>query len=90
MEEFVVQIINWGLERFPSLTALVAFMGMARVLIKPLMVFLDKVVETTPTPADDEFLRKMRESKIYKAIVFILDYVGSIKPPKKLKPKDKK
>lgn len=90
MEDFIIQLINWGLQKFPALTSFVALVGILRVLIKPLMVFLDKVVETTPGDKDDEFLSKLRESKAYKAVLFFLDYVGSIKPPKKLEAKDKK
>lgn len=89
MEDFILRIIYWVLERYPEAMAVISVVGILRIINKPLQGFLDKVVEAIPGEKDDEFLAKMRESKIYKVFIFLLDYIGSIKPPKKLAPKEK-
>jgi hypothetical protein len=68
-----------------ALSWVVAVMGTARLILKPVMVALQSIVDSTQTPADNEWLKKLQESKFYKTLSFILDYVFSIKlPPKKV------
>lgn len=69
--------------KYPVLGSVVAVMGMARLILKPLMVFLKEAVLATPSDKDDLVLGKVEGSKIYKAIVFLLDYLFSLKLPKK-------
>jgi hypothetical protein len=45
------------------------------------MVFLQAVVEATPSQSDNVLLQKVMESKIYKGLAFVLDYLASIKLP---------
>lgn len=69
-------------EKYPQLASALMIMGALRVVLKPLMVFLEEHVASTPDKADDEKLAKVKASKVYKALCFILDYVASIKLPK--------
>ena len=62
---------------------IVMIIGAVRLFMKPLVVFLSQVVELTPTEVDNAILNKLYENKIYKAIVFILDWFLSVKLPKK-------
>lgn len=70
--------------KYPVLASIVGVVGLLRLIIKPIMVALKSIVESTETPKDNELLVKVEESKIYKAVIFLLDYLASIKvPPKK-------
>lgn len=57
--------------------ALVAF----RAVFKPLMSLVHTIVESTPSKSDDETLSKIEQSRAYKALVWIVDYLLSIKLP---------
>jgi hypothetical protein len=65
--------------KYPVLGSIVAVMGSARLILKPLMVFLKEAVLATPSDKDDLVLNKVEASKIYKALVFLLDYLFSLK-----------
>lgn len=70
------------LSKYPMLLQVIIAMGTARMIFKPLMVFIQEVVNVTPSTKDNEFFEAMKANAIYKAIAFMLDYVGSIKLPK--------
>lgn len=75
MELLILEIA----QKYPIILSIAAFMGMARMILKPLMTFLHEVVLVTPSPKDDEILKKVEESRIYKGIIWFLDYVVSLK-----------
>ena len=62
-------------------TALMA-MGALRLILKPVMVYIEQYVATTPDKADDEKVAKIKASKVYKVLCFVLDYTASVKLPK--------
>lgn len=68
---------------FQVAATVIAVMGIARAIFKPLFVFLHEVALATPTPADDAVLDVVEKSAPYKIVVFLLDYVASIKLEKK-------
>lgn len=53
----------------------------ARAVFKPLMSLIHTVVESTPSTSDDEALSKFEQSKIYKGLSWVIDYLLSIKLP---------
>jgi hypothetical protein len=64
--------------------AVVAIMGIARAIFKPLFTFLHAVADATPTQKDNAILSELEASPVYKGVSFALDYIASIKlPPKK-------
>lgn len=68
--------------KYPLLGQILHIMVMSRLIVKPLMTALLKINES----ADLRFLDPVRElsgSKIYKSVAFILDWLLSIKLPKK-------
>lgn len=79
MYEFLMQM---G-EKYPVIFAIVSYMGMARLIMKPLMSFLHEYVLITPSEKDNILLKKVEESKVFKAIVWFLDYFASLKIVKK-------
>ncbi len=74
-------------QQYPWLFTLLLVMASLRLFFKPLMEIFKGVVELTPSQKDNEFYNKMLEHKVYKAIVFVIDWFASIKLPKK--PEDK-
>jgi len=52
-----------------------------RLIFKPAMVFLQAFVAITPTSKDNDVLNAVLNSKVYKAIVFLIDLATSIKLP---------
>jgi hypothetical protein len=78
------QLIQWLMTNAPWFLQIIVVMGTARLIFKPLMVFLESVVQATPTEKDNLMLESAKASSAYRFISFVIDYVGSIKiPPKK-------
>lgn len=77
-----VTIVLIGLvQKYPLLMSVIAVMGTLRLINKPLFTFLRTFVSATPGSWDDRLLNEVEQSKAYKVISFILDYLGSIKLP---------
>lgn len=76
----LIQIIN---SSAPWLYQVIFYIGLARLIMKPVMTAVQEIVNLTPSPKDDEFLGVVLNSKIYKTITWALDYVASIKLPQK-------
>lgn len=65
---------------FGKLTQIISIIGSLRLINKPLFEFLRAITKFTYwTDRDDKLLSKIETSKIYKTIVFILDWLTSIK-----------
>lgn len=69
--------------QYPQVAAVLAGVGTFRLIFKPIMEALDKIVISTETKKDDDILNKVKENKIYKVVVFLVDYLSSIKLPQK-------
>jgi len=72
-------------DSYPIVFKVAMYLGMARMIMKPLMVFLQDVVKVYPGEKDDIMLEKIMGNKIYKGLVFVLDYALSLKLPKPVK-----
>ena len=81
--EQIVALLELLISKAPWLASVIMVMGTARLIFKPLFTFLRTVADATPTPKDNELLDKAEKSKLYSAVSFILDWVGSIKLPQK-------
>ena len=78
MEAILIDLV----QRFPVLSTVLLIVGGLRVVLKPLMVYLEEHVASTPCPEDDEKLKKIKSSKWYRVLNFVLDYSASVKLPK--------
>lgn len=67
------------LEVWAILKSLATVIGFIRMVMKPIMTIIEKAVEETETEKDDVILEKILGSSIYKALAWIIDYLGSIK-----------
>jgi len=79
MEEMILGFA----EKYPVILTIAAVMGIARMVLKPLMSFLHEYVLITPSEKDDKLLESVETSSVYKAVVWVLDFVLSLKLPKK-------
>jgi hypothetical protein len=61
----------------------VAIVGTLRLFFKPIMAAIETGVKESETKADDKVLAKVQGNIIYKAFIFLVDLIGSIK----IKPK---
>jgi hypothetical protein len=68
--------------KYPAAATVIFFMGTARLFMKPIVTCIKAIVELTETKKDDEKVAQIEASKAYKTIVFILDYILSVKPIK--------
>ncbi len=61
------------------LVQVISIVGTLRIFLKPLMSVLEAYVMFTPKESDNAKLSEFKEGKIYKSIVYVLDWFGSIK-----------
>lgn len=71
--------------QYPKAAAVVAVIGTFRLIFKPFMSFLHEFVNITATKKDNQILEKIEKSKAWKVFIYLLDWFGSIKLPKKPK-----
>jgi hypothetical protein len=77
--DFIVPLIQGLSAKYPVLVSVFLVMGVLRSIFKPLMTFLHAYVLATPSEKDNKKLAKLESSKVYKAIVFLVDYFSSVK-----------
>lgn len=65
----------------PWVALLLAFIGSMRLWGKPASLALHRYVESTPSKADDEFVQRVERSVWWTGVLFLLDWVASIKVP---------
>lgn len=83
---FLKPLIEMYAGNYGVAVQIVTIVGSLRVAIKPLMSAIKSFTEFTYwTTKDDEFYSKVIDSKIYMSIVFVLDWIASIKLPVKTK-----
>lgn len=69
---------------YPFLAKFIAFMGSARILLKPVMEFTWAIFNLTPKSSDNEKYREITGGKAFGIFAFLVDYFASakIKNPK--------
>lgn len=79
--QVIISFLITLVSKYPITATIIGVMGTARLILKPVMTCLHAIAESTETTKDNEFLKKLEEHKVFKAISFILDYAFSIKVP---------
>lgn len=77
------QIIAELAAKFPVVMAICAGIGIFRIVFKPFVALVKMYVAATETKKDDEAVAKVEASKFWKAVLWIVDYLLSIKLPSK-------
>ena len=80
--ELVRPLIEAYAGKLGGLVQIISIIGTLRLLIKPAMSLIEAVVLITPSKKDDKLPEEIRQSKAYKIVVFVLDWMASIKLPK--------
>lgn len=84
MDMLILEIMKQYVNQFPDwLITVFLIMGSARVVMKPLVALVQLIVKETPSQDDDKWLAKVMDSKTYKTVCFVLDWVVSLKLPRK-------
>lgn len=76
---FFIPMIMELAEKQPLLMTVIAILGTFRAVFKPIMTVLHVYTQNTASKSDDEILAKVEESKVFKAIAWLIDYFTSIK-----------
>lgn len=84
--ELLRPVLEVALSYLPAnAVAILLLVGGLRVLFKPVMAALEAIAIYTPTKKDDKLYQELKESKAYKILRFVVDYIASIKLPEKKK-----
>lgn len=73
--DFILGLIS----QIPWMTDLIMIVGSFRLIFKPLLSLVRTIVELTDTTKDDLLLDEALSSKAFSAIMYIVDYLTSIK-----------
>ena len=79
MEKLLKSFIANYASKHEIVFTILSAIGMLRLLLKPLMVFLHKIVDITPSDKDNLILQKFEGSKWFKYVEFLVDYLFSLK-----------
>lgn len=77
MEQFLIDLVS----KFPWVAVVLLVVGIFRLVFKPIMAIVESIVLYTPTPNDDVALAKFEASGFYKALLWVVNYLLSIKLP---------
>ncbi len=77
MEQFLVELAT----KYQVVMTICIIVGIFRLVFKPLVSIIKAVVAYTPTPKDDVVVAQVEQSKAYKAVLWVIDYLLSIKLP---------
>jgi len=77
MELFVLELA----QKHPVALSVLSALYVLSAINKPLFTLLHKYVEATESSSDNELLNKVENSKVYKAISYLLDWVVRVKLP---------
>jgi len=75
----LIEIIQGFVTKYPVLSSIFMVMGILRAVFKPIFSLARTVVAATPSVKDDAVLDRVEGSKAYKAVLYVLDYIASIK-----------
>ena len=65
--------------KYPWIAVILSVMGTARLVIKPIFSVAHIIVNQTTSNKDNQILDKIEQSKAYRAITWLFDYLFSIK-----------
>lgn len=69
--------------QYPIVFTIIAILGTFRLVMKPLMMGLKLIAAQTASAKDDELLVEVERSAFYKGLIFLLDWIASVKVPAK-------
>ncbi len=83
MEDFFLNTVgSWVLGLLsgnPIVASILVIVGSLRLAIKPLMTLIQIYVKLTPYDSDDKWLQNLEMSKGYKLLIYLMDWLLSVK-----------
>lgn len=73
--EWLLGLVN----QYPWVANTLMIIGSLRLVLKPVFSILRTYVDTTSATADNEWLDKVENNSVVKAIFYALDWIASIK-----------
>ena len=77
------ELILWVALKYPKVGTALLIIGALRTINKPLGALIKAFIAWTPTKYDDDLLNHVERSRTYRIAVFVLNWLASIKLPKK-------
>jgi len=65
--------------QYPKIAIVIAVIGALRLLVKPVVATAHSIANALGKPKDDEWITKVENSKTYQTVLFVLDWIASIK-----------
>jgi hypothetical protein len=79
MEQFLLELAS----KYPVVVAVCSVVGIFRLVFKPTVALVKLIVAATPSESDDKVVADIEASGIWKAVLWVVDYLLSIKLPGK-------
>ena len=79
--DLIKPLLDSAAGKYGIVVQVVTIVGSMRLTLKPIFAAIEKFIYETKTLSDDNFWNGVKENKIVKGIIFLIDYVGSIKLP---------
>lgn len=76
---FLQPLLETYAGKFGVIVQVVSIIGTVRIIVKPIMVAVEQIVLDTETKKDDLQLEKVKSNKIFKTVIFLLDWFASVK-----------
>jgi hypothetical protein len=87
MEDFFLNTVgSWVLGLLsgnPIVASILVIVGSLRLAVKPLMTLIQIYVKLTPYDSDDKWLQNLEMSKGYKLLIYLMDWLLSVKVSEK-------
>jgi len=84
---FIQPLIEAYAGQFGIVVQIITIVGSLRVFVKPIMSLVGVVVVFTPSKKDDVWFANLQENKIFKAVIYCIDWFASIKIAPKVEAK---
>lgn len=84
-----IQLVNLLIEyaaQYPHLALVLTAMAALRFVMKPLSSFVHWWIEQTPSKRDDKKLAKFLANRYVRVILYVIDWLGSVKIKAEAKP----
>lgn len=81
--EFLGPLVEAYAGKLGFMLQLVSIIGTLRLLFKPIVSVVDVVVKLTPSKSDDNLASDIENNKVVKAILYVIDWLTSLKIVKK-------
>lgn len=82
MDSFTLAVIDF-LAANPHLAVVITIMAISRAVFKPACTLIQSYVDATPSKSDNETWAKIQNHKVFKAVAYAMDFLLSLKLPKK-------